>query len=118
MIKDYKDLIVWKKLMYLVKIIYQNTIHFPKEEIYGLTSQMRRCAISIPSNIAEGSRRSSRKEYRNFVLISYGSSSELETQLEIAYMLEYIPQKTFRNTQEILREITKMLYSLQNSLKK
>jgi len=116
-IKDYRDLLVWQKSMLLVKLIYQITQQFPKEEMYGLISQIRRCAISIPSNIAEGSRRSSRKEYRNFVLISYGSSSELETQLEIAKMPAYLSENYFQNAQDRLHEVGKMLHSLQNSLK-
>ena len=76
---SYQDLIVWQKSMDLVFEVYKLTSNFPKEEVYGLISQMRRCAVSIPSNIAEGSRRSSRKDYCNFVYTSYGLGAELET---------------------------------------
>jgi len=75
--------------MDLVVEIYKLTDRFPKSEIYGLISQMRRCAVSIPSNIAEGRKRGSRKEYHHFLTISYGSGAELETQLEIAERLKF-----------------------------
>lgn len=80
-INSYKDLIVWQKSMELVKSIYEMTANFPKEEIYGLISQMKRSSISIPSNIAEGKRRGTRKDYRQFLVIAYGSGAELETQI-------------------------------------
>ncbi len=81
--QSYKELIVWKKGIDLVKLIYLLTSNLPKEELYGLSSQIRRCAISIPSNIAEGSKRGTRKDYAQFLTIAYGSSAELETQLII-----------------------------------
>jgi four helix bundle protein len=83
-IVSYRDLKVWQKSMTLVEKIYILLQTFPKHEIYSLTSQIKRSAVSIPSNIAEGSRRGSRKDFRNFVNISCGSGAELETQLEIA----------------------------------
>lgn len=86
-IHSYKDLIVWQKAMDLIVAIYKLTEEFPKSEIYGLTAQMRRSAISIPSNIAEGRRRGSRKDYRQFLIMAYGSGSELETQIEITKRL-------------------------------
>ena len=86
-INTYRDLIVWQKSMDLVVEIYKLTKNFPKSEIYGLTSQMKRCAVSIPSNIAEGRRRGSRKDYRHFLIIAYGSGAELETQIEIVKRL-------------------------------
>src|SRR5436190_22601042 len=83
----YKDLTVWQKSMDLVVAIYTLTEGFPKSEMYGLTAQMRRSAVSIPSNIAEGRRRGSRKDYRQFLIVAYASGAELETQVEIAKRL-------------------------------
>ena len=88
-IETYKDLIVWQKGMDLVVEIYRITEVFPKSELYGLVSQMRRCAISIPSNIAEGRRRGTKKDFRQFLIISFGSGSELETQIEIVKRLSF-----------------------------
>ena len=87
---SYRDLIVWQKGMLLCKEVYLLTKKFPKEEVYGLTSQIRRCAISIPSNIAEGKARSSDKEFIRFLQISLGSVYELQTQLELSEQLNYI----------------------------
>ena len=86
-IESYRDLIVWQKAMELVTVVYGVTEKFPKAEVYGLTSQIRRSVVSIPSNIAEGRRRGSRKDFRNFLLHAYGSGAELETQIEIAKQL-------------------------------
>ncbi len=90
MIKSYKDLDVWKKSIELVKQVYSLTQGFPKEEIYGLTSQMRRCAVSIPSNIAEGKTRQHVNEYIQFLYIGLGSCAELESQVIIAKELGYL----------------------------
>jgi len=84
-IKSYRDLIVWQKSVDLVKNIYLCTQTFPKEEQYGLTNQMRRCAVSIPSNIAEGYGRNSTGDYKRFLHISLGSLYELQTQVEISF---------------------------------
>ena len=111
---NFRELKVWKKALSLVTEIYKLTKHFPKEEQFGLTSQIRRCAVSIPSNIAEGAGRSSTKEFMRFLDIANGSLSELETQLIIIDKLNYI------NTQELvdneLTVIRKMLYRLKQSL--
>lgn len=88
--RTHKDLDIWKLAMELVTDIYKRTRTFPKEEIYGLTSQLRRCTISIPSNIAEGAARGSKKEYVHFLYISLRSLSEFETQIIIAENLEYL----------------------------
>jgi four helix bundle protein len=85
--KTYRDLMVWQKAMQLVTDTYQITRNFPKEELYGLTSQIRRCSISIPSNMAEGYGRNSTEDYLRFLKISRGSLYELQTQIEIAYNL-------------------------------
>ncbi len=89
-LKSYKELIVWQKSIRLVEEIYRLTARFPSCELYGLTSQMRRASVSIPSNIAEGYARKSQKEYRQFYAISYGSALELETQYIIAKKLKFI----------------------------
>jgi len=114
---SYKDLIVWQKSMELVVEIYDLTDKFPKSEIYGLVSQMRRAAVSIPSNTAEGRRRGSRKEFRQFMLISYGSGAELETQIEIAKRLSFGSKLDYSKIDGKLNEIMRMLNKILASLK-
>jgi len=116
-IQSYKDLIVWQKSMDLVVAIYELTDYFPKSEIYGLTSQMRRSAISIPSNIAEGRRRGSRKDYYRFLIISYGSGSELETQIEIAKRLLFGRNLDFFKVNNLLDEVMRMLNKILSTLR-
>ena len=87
--KDHKDLDVWKKGIDLVAEVYRTTAQFPKEEVFGLTSQMRRAAVSIPANVAEGAARQTDKEFVQFLFISLGSASELETELLIAEKLGF-----------------------------
>lgn len=111
-VKSYKDLVVWQKSMDLVVQIYTLTEAFPSHERFGLTSQIRRCAVSIPSNIAEGSRRSSSGDYSRFVHMAYGSGAELETQLELAYRLRYISKEQLMPLTNLLTEIMKMLNRL------
>ena len=108
----YRELIVWKKSMILVKLIYKISSQFPKQELYCLVNQIRRCAISIPSNIAEGRMRGTKKEYLQFLRIAYGSGAELETQLEIAKELNYISQKDLSEVELLLEEVMKMLNSM------
>lgn len=115
-ITSYRDLIVWQKTMLLAHEVYRLTAQFPPEEKFGLVSQMRRCAVSIPSNIAEGCYRSSRKDYRNFVLIAFGSGAELETQIEIARGLQLLPQTKFTQSISLLQEIMPMLNALAEKL--
>ena len=110
-----RDLIVWQKSMDLAKKVYQLTKTFPKDEIYGLTSQIRRCSVSIPSNIAEGRGRNSDKEFIRFLNISLGSLYELQTQLELALAFQYISNIDEVNNASI--EIEKMLNALINSKK-
>ena len=114
--KDFKKLIVWQKSIKLVKEVYTTTNKLPKEEIYGLTSQIRRSAISIPSNIAEGAGRGS-KEFNHFLNIAKGSSFELETQIIISKELDFINSETFNELNSNIIEIQKMLNGLQKSLK-
>jgi len=105
----YKDLIVWQRSMELVVEVYKLTEDFPKTELYGLTSQIRRCCVSIPSNIAEGRRWSTRKDYRKFLTIAFGSGAELETQIEIAKRLGYIKECDCVELDRLLSETMKML---------
>ena len=109
-LKSYKELIVWQKSMLLVKDIYLITAQFPADEKYGVVSQMRRACISIPSNIAEGWGRLSKKNYTQFLRISRGSLYELETQLLIIKELNYI--KETKKQEDLIIEISKMLNSL------
>lgn len=110
--QTHKDLEVWQKSMYFVTDIYLKTNSFPKEESYGLTSQLRRCAVSIPSNIAEGSARQSNKEYIQFLYISLGSLMELDTQLIIAKNINFISEESLKELQEQIEQIGKMLNGL------
>ncbi len=112
----YKDLIVWQKAMDLVTEIYILTGKFPKEEVYSLISQMRRAAISIPSNIAEGRLRGYRKEYRQFLLNAYGSGGELETQIEIAKRLQTMRNLDYTKADVLLTEVMKMLNKMISQL--
>jgi len=117
MVHGYKDLIVWQKATDLVLIIYKLTKKYPQEELYCLVSQIRRCAISIPSNIAEGRMRGSIKEYLQFLRIAYSSGAELETQLFISKKLGYISQRDSDNVELLLKEIMKMLNSMMTKMK-
>ena len=116
-VRSYKDLIVWKKAIELVGAVYELTNQFPQTEIYGLTSQMKRSAISIPSNIAEGSRRGTPKDYRHFLLNSFGSGAELETQIVLAKTLPFGKNLNYQKVDTILEEIMKMLNTLIRTLR-
>lgn len=113
----YRDLLIWQKSMLLVTEIYTLTNSFPKEEIYGLTSQIRRCAISIPSNIAEGYGRDGTKDYLKFLNIAYASLFELQTQLEISFNLKYTDENKFNVIHNNSREIERMLSSFIKKIK-
>ena len=114
----HRDLNVWKKSITLVKDVYVQTKSFPNEELYGLTSQLRRAAVSIPSNIAEGFARNSDKELLRFLSIALGSASELETQIIICNEIGYIKPEVFNAMYGLIVEILKMLISLNTSVKK
>ena len=116
--KTHKDLDVWKFSIELVVKVYELTGAFPKEEKYCIIQQMRRSAVSVPSNIAEGAGRTSTKEFANFISISLGSLSELETQLIISQKLSFLNPTSFKNIINDLTQIRKMLLGLKNSLKK
>ena len=110
--KTYRDLQIWQKSMTLVTEIYKISKGLPKDEAYRLTSQMRRCAISIPSNMAEGYGRNSTNEYIHFLRIATGSLCELQTQMEISVNLCYLNKDEFDKLYELSREIERMLSSL------
>lgn len=112
----YRDLQVWQKSMVLAKSVYDASKGFPNDEKYGLVSQMRRCAISIPSNIAEGHNRDSLKEYLRFLSIAQGSVAELETQICLAKMLNYIDKAIEDNLLQCADEVGKMIRGLQRKL--
>ena len=112
MINSYKDLIVWQKSIELVVEVYKLTDLYPKGELYGLTSQTCRAAVSIPSNIAEGYARKHRKEYAQFIRIAFSSGAELETQIIIAKKLGYANEYIFKRVDTLLLEVMNMLNSL------
>ena len=114
-IKSFKELIVWQKSIELVKEVYRATNSFPSSEQFGLTSQMRRAAISIPSNIAEGKKRSTRKDFTNFLFMADGSAAELETQIIIAKDL--YPEIDYQKSEGLLLEVQKMLSAMIKKLK-
>ncbi len=118
MLSNYKDLVVWQKSYSLCLQIYALTKKFPQDETYGLTSQMRRAVVSIPSNIAEGYGRRTTPDYLRALHIAYGSNCELETQLLLAHDLGYIRTEDMRVVQENIQEVERMLKSLINSLKR
>lgn len=109
---SHKDLEVWKKAIALVSDIYQSTSSFPKEEMYGITSQIRRSAVSIPSNIAEGAARQTNKEFVQFLYIASGSCAELDTQLIIAMNINYLKTDTYKVITEKVEEVGKMINGL------
>ena len=113
-IRGFKDLIVWQRSLTLAVEIYRITKEFPREEIYGLTSQIRRAAVSIPSNLAEGHARNTKSLFANFIDIALGSAAELETQLAISLQTGYIKQNDYDKLVNELTEITRMLYGLLN----
>ena len=109
---NYSNLIVWQKSMDLVVEVYKLTDKYPQSELYGLTSQSRRCSVSIPSNIAEGRRRMGQNEFRHFLSIAFGSGAELETQIEIAKRLPFGQLLDFPTVDSLIEEIMKILNTL------
>lgn len=108
-INSYKELTVWQKSYTLTRTVYRITEHFPKKEDFSLTSQMRRCSLSIPSNIAEGYRRGHRKEFVQFLQIAFGSASELEVQLLLSKDIAYVTEEEYIECNSLLTETLKML---------
>ena len=115
-IKSYRDLIVWQKSMELVMSVYSITKEFPKEELYAITSQIRRSAVSVPSNIAEGYGRNSTQDYVRFLQIACGSLYELQTQLEISVNLNYMEREKSEVIFTLINEIERMLNKMISKL--
>jgi four helix bundle protein len=116
-LKSYKELIVWQKAYELTLLVYKETEKFPKSEIFGLTSQLRRATVSIASNIAEGYQRQHGGEYVQFLSIAFGSCAEVETQLLICKDLHYLSENNSHILINLLTEVDKMLYALIGKLK-
>jgi four helix bundle protein len=114
---SFRDLLVWQRAMQLTVAIYRLTQEFPREEVYGLTSQIRRSAVSLPSNIAEGHGRLNTGEYRQFLGIARGSNCELQTQLEIARALKFGNASLLDEAEGLSHEVGKMLYATLESIK-
>lgn len=117
-LKHYRELIVWQKAMELVKSTYELTAKYPSTEAYGLTGQMRRAAVAIPSNIAEGQGRNSTKDFLRYISIAYGSLLELETQISISEMLGYLSGNETRFLLEKCAEVGRLVNGLRNSLER
>jgi four helix bundle protein len=113
----FRDLQVWQRAIQLTVVIFRLTQGFPREEIYGISSQIRRAAVSVPSNIAEGHDRNSVGEFRQFLGIARGSNYELQTQLEIARLLKFGDSKLVDEAENLSQEVGKMVYALLESLK-
>jgi four helix bundle protein len=111
-VQSYRDLKGWQKAMDLVELVYNTTRAWPKEEIYGLTSQVRRAVVSVPSNIAEGQGRNSEKEFLHHLYIAYGSLCEVETQLLVAQRLDYLNSDTTRHLLTTSAEVGRLLNGL------
>ena len=116
-INSYRDLKVWQLSMRLVEDVYSLSARFPKQESFGLVSQVQRSAVSVPSNIAEGQARDSTKDYLRFISIALGSLAELETQLILSNRLTYITETNLTEILEITAEVGRMLRGLQKNLK-
>jgi four helix bundle protein len=116
MIQSFRDLQIWQKSMQLAVTVYGLTRDFPREELYGLTSQIRRAAVSVPSNIAEGQRRLNLGEFKQFLGIARGSNCELQTQLEIARALGFGNSDLLNQADGLSHEVGKMIYAFLESL--
>lgn len=110
----YEDLIVWQKSMDLVVEVYHLTAKYPDEEKFGLRSQSRRCAVSIPSNIAEGKKRGTENQFVHFCRTSFGSGAELETQIKIAKRLNFVRPDDYKRVDQLLDEVMRMLNTIIN----
>ena len=118
MVQSFRDLVVWQKSMNLSVVIYTLTKAFPRDERYGLTNQIRRASVSLPSNIAEGHGRLGTNEYRQFLGVARASNFELQTQLELARRLEYGDTKLIDDAKSPSHEVGKMIYAILQSIKK
>jgi four helix bundle protein len=114
---NYRELKIWQRSMDFVVRIYEVSADFPKEERYGLTSQLRSCAVSIPSNISEGAGRSTNKQFKRFLEFSMGSANEAQTQIELASRVKYLQKEIADSLVDEALQIYKMILSFYNSLK-
>ena len=115
-LKSFRDLRIWQLAMELVEVVYKVTKQFPKEELYGLTSQIRRAAVSIPSNIAEGHTREHTKEFLHHLSMAQASLAELDTQLELSQRLNYLSEETLTQLSQHMVSLGKQQYALRNAL--
>ena len=115
--KPHRNLVAWQKAMDMVAEIYQVTDRFPKEEMFGLTSQIRRAAVSVPSNIAEGAADRTTQQFSNFLSNAIGSLNEIDTQLELAHRLAYLEKSSYDNLRGMLDECLALAYGHRKSLK-
>lgn len=118
MVTSYKDLLVWQRSLQVAEEVYRLTKSFPQEERFGLTSQIRRAAVSVPSNIAEGQARQSTAEFRQFLSIAQGSLAEIETQLEISVRIGLVKETDVEKCRKLITETSKMLSALRKALQK
>ena len=116
--KPHKNLIAWQKAMNLVVAIYEITKSFPKEETYGLVSQLRRAAVSVPSNIAEGAADRSDEQFKNYLSIAIGSLNEINTQLEVAFRVGYLSEIQHNEIQKLVDECSAVTFGLKRSIGK
>ncbi len=117
-LKDYRELIAWQKAMDLVELVYRATDGFPRKEVYGLTSQMRRAVVSVPCNIAEGQARTTTRDFLNFLSIATGSLKEVETQVLISQRLGYLDEPQTSRLLDLTTEVGRVVSGLTNSLKR
>ena len=115
--QSFRDLLVWQRAMQLTTGVYQLTRTFPREETFGLISQLRRSAVSIPSNVAEGHGRMNPREFKHFLLIARGSNSELQTQLQLSVDLEFGDPKEIGRVRALSEEVENMLFALLGKLR-
>lgn len=116
-VRSFRDLKVWQRAMDLTLVVYRLTQGFPREEVYGLTSQLRRCAVSVPSNIAEGQGRLNTREFKQFLGIARGSNCELQTQLEIARKLGFGDLRLIDEAESLAHEIGRMIFTILGKLR-
>ena len=114
---NFRELRIWQRSIDLAEAIYKITADFPKEEKYGLISQLRRCCVSVPSNISEGAGRSTNKQFKYFLEISMGSCNELQTQLELSFRFNFISKEILDKLNDEILQIFKMILVFYNSLK-
>ncbi len=116
-VKNYRDLIAWQKAMELALLVYRCTAAFPDAETYALTSQIRKAAVSVPSNVAEGQGRKSEAEFRRYLRVAHGSLREVETQILLADQLGYLPERSTTNLMELAAETGRLISGLIRVLK-